>query len=410
MKDNSRINDIIIKAITEEELTSTEGVALEQWLMDSENRKLYEGLKNKDYLLQKLMEVHKIDVEGDKDFIEQKLFIGKRIGIKKQWKIFREVATTAAAVVILTAAFFFWLNTRREKDKPAPEEKSGTIAQNDVIPGKTSALLTLADGSKVKLDSSVVGLLTQQGEMDVVNNNGTLIYQEKSQAKNELLFNTLSTANGETYKVVLADGSKVWLNAGASIRYPVAFTSSERKVEITGEAYFEVSPLPALPGGEGEKKPFIVHVTHQRSAGMDVQVVGTHFNINAYNDDDTIKTTLLEGSVKVRQDNSVTLLKPGQQAQVNNGITRVVNDANLESVVAWKNGRFIFNNADITVIMRQLARWYDIGVVYEGAKPTQLFVGEMERNLSLAQVMRLLEYSGIRFRIEGKKLIVMSQY
>lgn len=401
MKDNSQINEIIIKAITEEELSSAEKAILDQWLVEAENNQLFEDLKNKDYVHQKLMEAHVIDVAGDKVFFEQKMAKIQSIHKRKAW--YRDVATAAAVLVLLTAAAFFWLNTRKTGNTVVSKESVPIAANKDITPGKTKAMLTLADGKKLVLDSAVTGQLAQQGGTVVVNENGTLIYQEKGQLQSEQ-FNTLSTTNGQTYGMVLADGSKVWLNAGASIRYPVAFTGSERKVEITGEAYFEVA--------HHINKPFIVHVSTQNGSPFDVQVLGTHFNINAYNDEDVVKTTLLEGSVKIKQGDSATLLKPGQQAQVSNSFTKVLTVANVDAVTAWKNGRFQFDKADIAVVMRQLTKWYDIEVVYEGPKPTQLFIGEMERNIMLSQVLRMLEYSventGIQFRIEGKKLIVMS--
>jgi ferric-dicitrate binding protein FerR (iron transport regulator) len=398
MKDNSTINDIVIKAITDEQLTSTESAILDQWLADAENRALFENLRNKDYLLQKLIEAHEIDVEGDKGFLEQKLALGKRIEIKrKAW--YRDVATAAAVILILTAAAFFWLNTRNTGGQEVSKEGIKTVAQTDIAPGSTTALLTLADGSKVVLDSTVAGQFAQQGETVILNEKGTLIYKENSPAQNEL-YNTLSTANGQTYKMVFADGSKVWLNAGASIRYPVSFTGNERMVQITGEAYFEVA--------HQATKPFFVHVSGQKGAAMDVQVLGTHFNINAYPDEDTVKTTLLEGSVKIKQGNSIALLKPAQQAQVSNDSIKVLSNVNMDAAIAWKNGRFNFDNADIDAVMRQLAKWYNIEVEYEGAKPTQLFMGEIERDLMLSQVLRVLKYTGLHGRIEGKKLIVMS--
>lgn len=402
MKDNSQINEIIIKAITEEELTSTEKAMFGQWLADAGNSQLFEKLKNKDYLHQQLMELHTIDAEGDKVFFEQKVAKIQSIHKRKAW--YRDVATAAAVILFLTAAAFLWLNTRKTDNTTVSKESVPVAATNkDIAPGKTEALLTLADGKKLVLDSTVGGQLAQQGGTVVMNENGTLIYQEKGQPQSEQ-FNTLSTAIAQTYGMVLADGSKVWLNAGASIRYPVAFTGSERKVEVTGEVYFEVA--------HHSSKPFIVHVSGQNSSAFDVQVLGTHFNINAYNDVDVVKTTLLEGSVSIKQGDSVILLKPGQQAQLSNSFTKVLPVANMDAVTAWKNGRFQFDKFDIDAVMRQLKKWYDIEVVYEGPKPTKLFIGEIERNSMLSQVLRVLKYSventGIQFRIEEKKLIVMS--
>jgi transmembrane sensor len=402
MTDNSLINGIILKAISEEELSSAEAVIFEEWLTDEENRRWFEKWSNKDYMLERLMEAHRVNVEGDKVYFEQKMANGKRIIIKKrQWKYFRDVATSAAAVLVLAAATFYLYKASKKDDNVLPKDKAATVVSlHDIAPGQTTALLTLANGSKLVLDSTAIGQLAQQGGTVVLNGKGTLRYQQKD-SSNEVLYNTLSTANAETYAMVLADGSKAWLNTGASIRYPVTFTGNERKVEVTGEVYFEVAP--------DKSKPFIVHVKGQKDNDMDVQVLGTHFNINAYNDETIIRTTLIEGSVKIIRANTETLLAPGQQAQVGNGVTKVVPDANIDAVTAWKNGRFYFDKNDITVVMRQLAKWYNVEVVYEGAKPTKKFIGEMERNLMLSQVLRGLEYTtGVHFRIdaEERKLIV----
>jgi transmembrane sensor len=401
MTDNSLINSIILKAISKEELSSAEAVIFEEWLTDEENKRWFEKWSNKDYMLQRLIDAHRVNMEGDKIYFEQKLAIGKRIIIKKrQWKLFRDVATSAAAVVILAAATFYLYKFKKEDDNILPKEKATTVILNDIPPGQTTALLTLADGKTLVLDSTAIGQLARQGGTVVINDKGTLKYEPKD-APSETLFNTLTTAYGETYAMVLADGSKAWLNAGASIKYPVAFPGNERKVTVTGEVYFEVA--------KDASKPFIVHVTKQTGNEMDVQVLGTYFNINAYNDEPIIRTTLIEGAVKIKQGGKETLLSPGQQAQVTNGVTKVVPDANVAAVTAWKNGRFYFDRNDITVVMRQLAKWYKVEIKYEGAKPTNLFIGEMERNLTLLQVLRALEYTtGVKFRIDiaARKLVV----
>lgn len=400
MKDNSVINAIILKAITGEELTSPENTKLEEYLAaDKGNRELVENWKDSAYQLQQLKAYHAIDVEGGKPEVEQKQSLGKQISINHR-KVFRDVATSAAAVLILAAAFFYWLHRKKAKEAAIKQEVN-TVAQQDVAPGKANALLTLANGRTIVLDSNRNGQLAREGGAIVINENNTLKYQQEQGLPKEVLYNTVSTANAQTYTMVLADGSKVWLNTGASIRYPVVFTGNERRVQITGEVYFEVA--------HNASKPFIVHVSGQHGKEMDVQVVGTHFNINAYHDEAAIKTTLLEGSVNIKYNNYQTLLKPGQQSQVGSGTPQVINNVNVGAATAWKNGKIIFENADIDAVMRQLTRWYDIEVEYEGAKPTQRFIGPLDRNISLSRVVFILEYmTGIHFRIEGRKLIVLS--
>jgi len=272
------------------------------------------------------------------------------------------------------------------------------VKQNDFLPGKNTAILTLADGSTIVLDSAKNGALTSQGNTKVIKlNNGQLAYSS-SGATNEVLYNTMSTPRGGQYKLVLSDGSKVWLNAASSIHYPTSFPGNERKVEITGEAYFEVA--------HDAKKPFKVSVNN-----MEVQVLGTHFNVNAYRDERTINTTLLEGSVKVTKGSSMSILKPGQQAIIQQAgddkkIT-VENNIDVEAVIAWKNGYFSFTNADMTAVMRQISRWYDVDIVYEGKIPDRKFGGEISRNLNASQALKILQASKVHFRIEGKKIIVL---
>lgn len=399
MKDNSIINGIIIKVITGEELTSAESTMYEEYIADEGNRQFVEQFKNDAYQLQKLKEMHAIDVAGGRAIIEEELNrnYGKQVNIKRPRKLFRDVATSAAAVLfILSAAYFFWWYSKRDKAIEVKEEVK-TIAQKVIGPAQRMASLTLADGNKILLDSAKAGELAQQGGAVIVNESGTLKYQAKTTSQ-EILFNTLTTAYAQTYSMELPDGSKVWLNAGASIRYPVEFSGNERKVEITGEAYFEVA--------HDATKPFIVHISGQKGQ-IDVQVLGTHFNINAYDDEAVIKTTLLEGSVQIKLNNYQTLLTPGQQSQVGNGAPQVINNVDLDAVVAWKNGVFSFKDTDIDVVMRQLIKWYDIEVVYEGDKPSDKISGDMQRNFTLPQVAKSLEFmTGLHFRIEGRKLIV----
>jgi ferric-dicitrate binding protein FerR (iron transport regulator) len=411
MKDNSIINEIILKVFTGEELTSTERTMYEEFVTDDANRELVERLNNGDYQRQVLKDYHAIDVAGGKAIIDRKLNgnYGKLIDIqqKPKRKIFRDVATSAAAVlVILSAAIFLWRYTNRDKTIEA-KETIKVAAKKVIGPAQRMASLTLADGSTIMLDSSKVGQLTRQGRAMVVNENGTVKYQANTEEQ-EVLYNKLTTAYAQTYAMELADGTKAWLNAGASIKYPVEFTGNERRVEISGEVYFEVA--------HNVNKPFIVHVTG-RKGPMDVQVLGTHFNINAYDDEAVIKTTLLEGSVKVSNIQKVegrkdsVVLKPGEQAilsqlfQTSQGIS--VQTVNVEAVVAWKNGAFSFENADIDMVMRQLEKWYDITVEYAGTKPSDKISGGMQRNWTLPEVVKSLEFiTGLHFRIEGRKLIV----
>jgi ferric-dicitrate binding protein FerR (iron transport regulator) len=254
----------------------------------------------------------------------------------------------------------------------------------------------------VVLDSTNNGAITKQGNVTVIKlDDGQLSYKRSaSTTSSTISYNTVSTPRGGQYQLVLTDGTKVWLNAASSLRFPTSFIGNDRRVEITGEAYFEVA--------HDNKKPFFVAV-----ADMNVEVLGTHFNINAYPDERTIKTTLLEGAVKVESQNQSALLVPGEQARLlnapledGNRRLQTINHVDLEQVVAWKNGKFQFNQASVETIMRQVSRWYDVEVVFEGPIPDKRFNGKMYRNVNASQVLSILEEGGIHFRIEGNKVTV----
>ena len=321
----------------------------------------------------------------------------RRLRFRSRWW------AAAAVIACLCSGAYFFL---RLNQKP-PQQAGGTMPSNDALPGKNGAVLTLSNGQKVILDSVTNGAIAMQGNMEVKLQNGSVRYDKVggAVAGNTLAYNTLTTPRGRQYQIVLPDGSKVWLNAASSITYPVAFSGDDRTVTITGEAYFEVT--------KNKTRPFRVKVND-----VEVAVLGTVFNINSYGDEGSIKTTLLEGSVKVTHTGSQgVLLQPGQQAQAAVGIEsgagiksaagiKVVSHPDIEQVMAWKNGLFNFEGADLKTVLRQLGRWYDVDVVFEGNVPDRKFGGEMSRDLNLSQVLKSLEKLEIKFRIEGKKLIV----
>ncbi|HEX6846262.1 MAG TPA: FecR domain-containing protein [Chitinophagaceae bacterium] len=301
------------------------------------------------------------------------------------------VAASVMAVVLIGASLFFNKNKSRDIVKAGSAEKR---YQDDVAPGSDKAILTLADGSTIVLDDAQNGTLTRQGNSKVIKLDGKITY-DASAKHSAVVYNTISTPNGGQYQLELSDGSLVWLNATSSIRFPTAFSGKERRIEISGEAYFEIA--------RDRDMPFVVSVN-----GSEVQVLGTHFNINAYNDEENVKTTLLEGAVKFVQGDNANVLKPGQQLQLaNNGDIKVVSNVDIEEVVAWKNGMFNFEQAGIEKVMRQLSRWYDVEVEYQG-KSDDLFIAEMRRNIKLSDALRALELTGkVKFDIRGRKIIVL---
>lgn len=303
-------------------------------------------------------------------------------------------AAAAIITLILGASIYYILN---KKGTPQVVQNNQVHKQlkNDVTPGYRGAVLTLSNGQKIILDSAGSGLLTAQGNTNIVKKNGGIIYDEQSNSPSEVLYNTMTTPRGRQYSLVLADGTKVWLNAASSITFPTAFTGNERRVKITGEAYFEVTKNAAMP--------FKVEI-----GKMEVKVLGTHFNVKAYSDESSIKTTLLEGSVRVTNENLNALLTPGQEAVLDDkkGDFKVA-EANVEEAVAWKEGLFEFNNAGIKSIMRQLSRWYDIEVVYQGDVTGKSFSGVISQNTNLSEVLKMLQLTkSIHFKVEGEKVIV----
>lgn len=303
----------------------------------------------------------------------------------------------AAAVVLLagcTTAFFLLKNGEEKQVLAAAEKK---IPQ-EINPGGNKAVLTLDDGRKIVLDDAQNGNVAQQGGARVVKlENGRLAYEAAGSTSGKISFNTLSVPRGGQYTITLSDGTKVWLNAASSITYPNVFTGAERKVEISGEAYLEIA--------KNAQQPFRV-----KANGTEIQVLGTSFNVNAYSDENAVRATLVDGSIKVINGatSQAKLLVPGQQAEVSaNNESVKVETVDTDQVLAWKNGLFSFNNADIKTVMRQLSRWYDINIVYENGIPSQRFYGDMNRNLSLSQVLKGLEVTKVNFRLEGRNLIVM---
>jgi len=299
----------------------------------------------------------------------------------------------AAAAVILGALVSIPFVRPR---KQSPSTAVSTPEKYDAAPGNKAAVLTLANGQQIALDSTANGTISRQGNMAVVNLKGTLAYNAMNAAgtAGEMAYNTLSTNAGNQYQLVLPDGSHIWLNAASSVRFPVNFSRKERIVEITGEAYFEIAPDAA--------RPFLVH--HKN---MTVQVLGTHFNVNAYTDERSVATTLLEGSVKVISGKDQTLIIPGQQVQMSNGTMKVVNEVNTEEVVAWKNDQFYFRKADIHTIMRQLSRWYNIKVDYEGSEIDERFYARIPRNVPISEVLKALSLTGsVHFRTGDRTITV----
>jgi hypothetical protein len=298
-------------------------------------------------------------------------------------------AVAASILLFISVGTYFFTRSGHNADHVAANNYS------NIKPGGNKATLTLGNGKTITLDDTTNGQIAQQaGVLISKNANGEIVYTA-AQSTDEVLENTIATPKGGQYKVILPDGTNVWLNAASSLTYPTAFKGTERLVTLNGEGYFEVT--------KNKEMPFRV-----RSAGQTVEVLGTHFDINAYADEAVVKTTLLEGSVKVSVQANSAMIVPGQQAQFAKGGAGIIRlqKVDTDKEVAWKNGVFSFADEDIRTVMRQVSRWYDIDVVYEGKIPDEKFFGEISRSSNLADVFKILELNNMKFDVDGKTVTV----
>ena len=313
--------------------------------------------------------------------------------------LFRRLAVAALILLSISAGGYLFWRSRTHSDLVNSKQPIPVLA-HDATPGNNKAQLTLGDGRTITLDSAQNGVLASQTHTTIIKlDKGRIGYRaDQAESPATVAFNTLTTPRGGQYQLSLPDGSQVWLNAASSIRYPTAFIGKERRVTITGEAYFEITPDRAMP--------FIVDIrpsTTDPKNDLQVQVLGTHFNIDAYTEDSSVNTTLLEGAVRVTRGASAQTLSPGQALLAHaQGRLQLVPDADVRKAIAWKNGRFFFQDDDITAITRQLSRWYDIDFQFEGAI-TDHYTGQISRQVNMSRVLKMLEAAGgISFSVEGK--------
>jgi transmembrane sensor len=314
--------------------------------------------------------------------------------INKLWPSWAKYVSVAAILIVISASIIIYRDY-------SLDHKNTLAAHNDILPGGQHAFLTLANGKKIMLDTAGNGqIANQQGITVTKTETGQLIYMVSDQGNIDEAptSNTITTPKGGNYQVILPDGTNVTLNAASSLTFPTSFKGTERVVSLDGEAYFEVT--------KNAEMPFRV-----KSGQQVIEVLGTHFDVNAYADEPALKTTLLEGSVKVTTGQAIALIKPGQQALINLTDQKkiIVRDADLEKEMAWKNGVFSFENDDLKSIMRQIARWYDADVIYEGEFPDDKFFGGIPRNSKLSAVAKILKLNNIILKIDGKTIRVSYQ-
>ncbi|MEI6949717.1 FecR domain-containing protein [Paraflavisolibacter sp. H34] len=382
---------IILKYLRNE-ASAAERAELEAWLAaDSANRRLFDELADEQKLQEELRFFETISVPDAWEKVAARTESEPKVVPLRPQRRRWWMAAAAAVLVLGGSALLYRLSDKTVAPPPVAEAPAQKPA---LAPGGNKAVLTLADGAQVVLSGREDGEVARQGAARVVKSGSRLAYRTAGLPKAEAtLYNTLTTPRGGEYQVELPDGSRVWLNAASSVRYPTAFTGKQRMVEITGEAYFEVAKNAALP--------FVVRV-----AGSEIKVLGTHFNVMAYADEKALETTLLEGSVQFAGGGKARLLRPGQQAQLANGQLKVA-EVDAEEVVSWKNGMFHFENADLESVMKQLARWYDVEVVYQGSNLHDPIVGDIPRTSPLPEALKILELtSSAHFTIDGRKIIV----
>lgn len=316
-------------------------------------------------------------------------------------RVLRRFRWVAAAAILLLLTSGVWFLTDRHGDAPVFAGKAAAPA-HDAPPGGNKALLTMADGRVIVLDSAANGQLALQGNTKVLKlDSGVLAYEvatsHKLQAASRLEYNTITTPRGGQYQVVLPDGTRVWLNAASSLQFPTSFTGKDRTVTLKGEGYFEVA-------GKADQ-PFYIKMPNDAA----IEVLGTRFNINTYEDEPAARATLLEGGIRIRKKDHASVLKPGQEAIMDNGgdAIRVNNDADLDEAVAWKNGMFVFNSLPLGSIMRQMERWYDVEVSYRGNVKGISFNGQISRYSQASRMLDMLATTGeVHFTMENKKIIV----
>lgn len=376
------------------DLNPQQELRLNTWIaLSDENRKLFNQLKAED-----ISREIKHFLSPDKDSVWQKTMQGiadsnKRYNEKtiqtnrSELRLWLRLGA-AAIFFVIGFAIFFYMNPKFRMTKPEP---TGAYA-NDIAPGTNGATLTLANGKKIKLIAAKNGQVASEAGVTITKTSGGQVVYEIVSKGTEQFLHTLSTTGGQQYQLILPDRSKVWLNAASSIKYPSSFAAlKNRVIELNGEAYFEVA--------KDKMHPFIV-----KTAQQEVEVLGTHFNIYAYNNGEETKTTLLEGSVQL---NGGILLKPNEQGTSSaNGISVKVVNAN--DAIAWKQGDFIFKNQELTTTMRQIARWYNVAIIYEPNAPKQLKLGgSISRANQLSVVLKAMEKTGkVKFRLEGRRVIV----
>lgn len=383
MKPFSAIDAIVLKFIRDEWLSADERTQLHQWLCESDDRKemIDRLMTDPDWVKAELARIRGVRTEAIWSDIESRLKPLAPIPSHPQTGRRRWLFTAAASFMLILGAAGIWYSSSRSHQ-----------------PGANKAILTLSDGRRIDVGSSPNGAITDQASPKVAKvSDGQIVYTNAmiTDQSSAIAYHTLTTPRSGQFKLRLSDGTQVWLNNASALRYPLTFTGLDRTVELNGEAYFEVAKDPA--------HPFHVKI----SDGSVVEVLGTSFNVMAYTDEPADLTTLIDGSVRVIANNQTALLKQAEQSVFDDhGKLRVTPNVNVREVIAWKNGYFHFNHTSLQATMRQLARWYDVDIVYEANLPHHEFVGRIQRSLPLQEILKGLDNDDVHFTLQGRKLLV----
>lgn len=384
----SEIRVLIIKQLRET-LSQEEDTALQSWIAASEhNRALYEELTDDESLYKALMEY----IGFRKTIAPERQEAEPMQAARSNW--WHYIAAASVLLMIAVVGYIWFKPTSQpvvtnEKAQPVP----------NIPPGKDGAVLTLSDGSQIVLDSAANGKLAEQGTATITHQDGQISYRAGSQPKGKVLYNTTSTPRGRQYKLQLSDGTSIWLNAASAVTYPTGFEDDKREITISGEVYLEVK--------HDKGKPFIVHIANSDTY---IEVMGTQFVVNAYVDEPYVRTTLLNGEIqmtaRVQGKSTSYRLQPGNQTKLSHENLELIKVANTEEATAFMNGFFYFDKADIKMVMRQLEKWYDLQVSFTQPVSTRTFEGEIQRNLPLPVVLKILERNGVQFSVAGNRVVV----
>ncbi len=382
--------EILLEKFVKGQLSKVEELTLQQWYQSVEHGEVMIPVDSEDEKARIFRRLQNV--------LENHRHPGKVVSLQRNKKNWYKWVAAACILVIMAGGGLYFLRENLPDKKPVNiAQKPGTANAESIVPGSNKATLILSDGSAIVLDNEKPDTIATEGSTLIIKqDDGSIVYGAANKTPEKIQYNTVNVPRGGQYQITLPDGTKVWLNAASSLTFPTAFAGHERKIQLVGEAYFEVA--------RKTNQPFIVEANQTK-----VQVLGTHFNVMAYTDEKHIETTLLEGAVKVLEGSDSVILRPGQQSVCSrSGGTLLVRLANVSAVIAWKEGYYFFNKTDVQTIMRQIERWYDVEVEYQGVVPTDLIVGKIPRSADLKEVLHIMELIGLRFKISGHKVIVLS--